>query len=99
MLRNLIDFTVYCMLRALIAVVQALPLEACEKGSAVLATLFTRVLNVRRRVVDDNLKQAFPTLTAEERQAIAWQMWRHLFLMMAEIAHTPRKIHETNWKE
>ncbi len=26
-------------------------------------------------------------------------MWRHLFLMIAEIAHTPRKVHETNWKE
>lgn len=99
MLRNLVDFTVYCLLRALIAVVQALPLDACEKGAGALATLFTRGLNVRRRVVDDNLRQAFPNLSADERKRIAWQMWRHLFLMMAEIAHTPRKIHETNWKE
>jgi KDO2-lipid IV(A) lauroyltransferase len=99
MLRNAIDFGVYCLLRVLIAVVQALPLEACEKGAEFLATLFTRVLNVRRRVVDDNLRQAFPNLTADERRAIAWLMWRHLFLMMAEIAHTPRKIHETNWKQ
>jgi KDO2-lipid IV(A) lauroyltransferase len=50
-------------------------------------------------VIDGNLRQAFPNLTADERQEIAWRMWRHLFLMMAEIAHTPRKIHETNWKE
>jgi KDO2-lipid IV(A) lauroyltransferase len=99
MLRKAIDFGVYCLLRALIAVVQALPLEACEKGAEFLATLFTRVLTIRRRVVDDNLRQAFPTLSADERRDVAWQMWRHLFLMMAEIAHTPRKIHETNWKE
>jgi KDO2-lipid IV(A) lauroyltransferase len=26
-------------------------------------------------------------------------MWRHLFLMCAEIAHTPRKVHRTNWRE
>ena len=99
MFRNAIDFSVYVLLRALIAVVQALPLEACEKGAEALATLFTRVLTVRRRVVDENLRQAFPKINAEERKAIAWQMWRHLLLMMAEIAHTPRKIHETNWKE
>jgi Kdo2-lipid IVA lauroyltransferase/acyltransferase len=99
MIRNAKDFSAYVILRALIAIVQALPLSACEKGAGVLATLFSRVIHLRRRVVDDNLKQAFPNLSADERKAIAWNMWRHLFLMMAEIAHTPRKIHETNWKE
>ena len=38
-------------------------------------------------------------MTADERDAITWQMWRHLILMIAEIAQTPRKVHETNWKE
>jgi KDO2-lipid IV(A) lauroyltransferase len=99
MFRHAMDFCVYMILRALIAVVQALPIEACDKGAQVLATVFTRFVPVRRRVVDDNLRQAFPNLSAEERRAIAWQMWHHLLLMMAEIAQTPRKIHETNWKE
>ncbi len=26
-------------------------------------------------------------------------MWEHLFLLVLEVAHTPRKIHETNWRE
>jgi KDO2-lipid IV(A) lauroyltransferase len=26
-------------------------------------------------------------------------MWEHLFLMLAEIAHFPRKVHDTNWRE
>jgi Kdo2-lipid IVA lauroyltransferase/acyltransferase len=99
MFRHAMDFCVYVMLRALIAVVQALPIEACDKGARVLATVFTRFVPVRRRVVDDNLRQAFPNSTGEERRTIAWQMWHHLLLMMAEIAQTPRKIHETNWKE
>ncbi len=99
MLRKPIDFAVYCLVRAIIAVVQALPMEVCETGCEVLATLFIRILPIRRKVVDDNLRQAFPELTAAQRKAIAWQMWRHLLLMMVEIAHTPRKIHETNWKE
>jgi KDO2-lipid IV(A) lauroyltransferase len=25
-------------------------------------------------------------------------MWEHLFLMVCEVAHTPRKVHETNWR-
>jgi KDO2-lipid IV(A) lauroyltransferase len=99
MLRKAADFSVYVLLRALVAVVQALPIEACEKGAAVLATLFTSVLGIRRQVVEDNLRQAFPKLTPVERKTMTWLMWRHLFLMMAEIAHTPRKIHDTNWKE
>jgi Kdo2-lipid IVA lauroyltransferase/acyltransferase len=99
MWRKVIDFGVYILVRAFVAVVQAVPIEACASGAEVLATLFTRVLRVRRGVVEDNLRQAFPHLTAGEREAMCWQMWRHLFLMMAEIAQTPRKIHETNWKE
>jgi KDO2-lipid IV(A) lauroyltransferase len=26
-------------------------------------------------------------------------MWRHLFLMVCEVAHAPRKIHETTWRD
>ena len=99
MWRKVADFGIYILLRALVALVQALPIEVCEKGAAVLATLFTRVLGIRRQVVEENLRQAFPNLIPAESQAMTWQMWRHLFLMMAEIAHTPRKIHETNWKQ
>jgi KDO2-lipid IV(A) lauroyltransferase len=94
-----IDFAAYVFIRVMIALVQALPLDACEKCAEVLATFFTRVVPIRRRVIDENLQTAFPSLTADERHCLSWQMWRHLFLMMAEIAQTPRKVHETNWKE
>jgi KDO2-lipid IV(A) lauroyltransferase len=99
MWRRAVDFSVYVFVRLLIAVVQALPLSACEQGAGWLAALFSRVLRIRRDVVEENLRTAFPTMPPAERDAIAWQMWRHLFLMAAEIAHTPRKVHETNWRE
>ena len=99
MIRQAIDFAVYILLRMFIAVVQALPIEACEKGAELLATLFANVLGIRRHVVRDNLRQAFPDLTVEQHKAMTWQMWRHLILMIVEIAQTPRKVHETNWKE
>ncbi|HEX3598489.1 MAG TPA: lipid A biosynthesis acyltransferase, partial [Lacipirellulaceae bacterium] len=99
MWRTAIDFSVYLLVRGAIAVVQALPLSWCEHGAEIIATLFGRVLRLRGHVVDKNLRIAFPGMTAEERDAVTWQMWRHLVLMIAEIAQTPRKVHETNWKE
>lgn len=98
-LQRAADFSVYCLVRGLIAVVQALPLEVCERGAGVLATLFARILKVRGKVIDENLGHAYPQLSSRQRSMIAWKMWRHLFLMVAEIAHTPRKIHRTNWKQ
>jgi len=99
MWRRAVDFSIYVLVRLTIAVVQALPLSVCERGAEWLATLFGRVLCIRRHVVEENLRTAFPNLTRQERDTITWRMWRHLFLMAAEIAHTPRKVHETNWKE
>jgi Kdo2-lipid IVA lauroyltransferase/acyltransferase len=98
-LRQGLDYAVYLSIRVLIALVQAVPLSVCEWGAEALATLAARVLRIRQHVVDENLRIAFPTLTEPERSAIAWRMWRHLFLMCAEIAHTPRKVHRTNWRE
>jgi KDO2-lipid IV(A) lauroyltransferase len=99
MWRRAIDFSVYLLVRVLIAVVQAVPLGACERGAEILATLIGRVLRVRGHIVEKNLAIAFPDMSADERDEITWQMWRHLILMIAEIAQTPRKVHETNWKE
>jgi KDO2-lipid IV(A) lauroyltransferase len=99
MWRTAIDFVVYLIIRMLIAAVQAFPLPACERGAELLATLFARALRFRGNVVDKNLRIAFPGMTAEERDAVTWEMWRHLILMIAEIAQTPRKVHETNWRE
>ena len=99
MWRRAIDFGVYVVVRLLAGFVQAMPLSICEKGSELLATLAGRVLRIRHQVVDENLRIAFPELNEHERAGMTWRMWRHLFLMCAEIAHTPRKVHRTNWRE
>ncbi|MBI3468428.1 MAG: lysophospholipid acyltransferase family protein, partial [Planctomycetes bacterium] len=54
---------------------------------------------IRRQVIDDNLRHAFPDRPADERRELARAMWEHLFLFVAEVAHVPRKIHETNWRD
>ncbi|HEX4414013.1 MAG TPA: lysophospholipid acyltransferase family protein [Lacipirellulaceae bacterium] len=99
MWRTAKDFAVYLFIRGAIVVIQALPLSACERGAEILATLFANIVRLRGSVVDKNLRIAFPGMTSEERDEVTWQMWRHLILMIAEIAQTPRKVHETNWRE
>jgi KDO2-lipid IV(A) lauroyltransferase len=99
MRQNAIDFAVYLFVRLLIAIVQAVPLAVCQRGAELLATLFGRFLRIRAATIEENLCTAFPALSAAERQTITWQMWRHLLLMICEMAQTPRKVHETNWKE
>ncbi len=38
-------------------------------------------------------------MSADQRLRLARRMWEHLFLLVLEVAHTPRKIHETNWRD
>lgn len=92
------DYLAYVAFRVIIAGVQATPLSACERGADLLAWLLHDVLRMRRRVVEENLRIAFPDWSDAERARTAKRMWRHLFLMVAEIAHTPRKVHRTTWR-
>jgi len=96
--QQVIDYSVYLAIRVVLCVVQALPLDLCERGASTLATLFGPVLGIRRRVIDENLQRAFPQTSAAARRRLAWQMWQHLFLMVAEIAHTQRMICNENWR-
>jgi KDO2-lipid IV(A) lauroyltransferase len=93
------DGAVYVAVRAVIAVVQALPLSTCERLAYRSAFLLYDVLRLRRGVIDDNLRLAYPHLSQAARRGIALGMWRHLLLMVAEVAQAPRKIHVTNWRE
>jgi len=82
-----------------IAAVQALPLSACDRLASFLAWLVGEKIGFRRKVVEENLQTAFPEWAPQQRRRCARRMWRHLFLMVTEIAHTPRKMHRTNWRE
>jgi Kdo2-lipid IVA lauroyltransferase/acyltransferase len=98
-LRTACDYLVYLVVRILIGLVQAVPLEMGVSVARGLAWLFCDALKIRGKVVDENLRHAFPTLSAAARHRLARQMWEHLFLLVLEVAQTPRKIHETNWRE
>jgi KDO2-lipid IV(A) lauroyltransferase len=63
-----------------------------------LGWVLWHLVRLRRSTIDANLRIAFPSSTARQRGAIALGMWEHLYLMLAEIAHAPRKVHRTNWR-
>lgn len=93
------DFPVYLVLRLLLCVVQALSLETCARLSKSLAWFAADVLKLRRQVIDDNLCCAFPSMSEHERRNLERGMWEHLFLLVTEVMHAPRKIHDTNWRD
>ncbi len=97
--RRLVDYLVYLFVRVLICLVQAIRIETGQRLACRMAWLFGDVLRIRAGVVDDNLAHAFTDLSAAQRKRLAGQMWEHLFLLVLEVAHAPRKIHETNWRQ
>lgn len=92
------DYSGYLALRLVIATIQSLPLSACEVAAKGFAWLAGDVLRFRRKVLIENLTIAFPD-RPEEYQDLIRRTWQHLFLLVAEIAHTSRKVHRTNWRE
>lgn len=97
--KQVVDYLVYVAVRILICMVQALRIETGRSVARGLARLLGDVLKIRAAVVDDNLAHAFPEMAPAERKQLAGRMWEHLFLLVLEVAHAPRKIHETNWRD
>ncbi len=93
------DYPVYCVLRLLLCLVQALPLETCARLAGSIAWIAMDVLRLRKQTVEENLCCAFPQLTKPERRNLERRMWEHLFLLVTEVVHAPRKIHDTNWRD
>jgi Kdo2-lipid IVA lauroyltransferase/acyltransferase len=97
--RQIADFLVYLVVRMAICIVQAVRIETGQRLARIFARLFCDLLRVRGDVVDDNLLHAFPESSPAERRCLARRMWEHLFVLVLELAHAPRKIHETNWRD
>jgi KDO2-lipid IV(A) lauroyltransferase len=97
-LQRLLDWFVYFAVRVFICIVQALRIETCDRIARGLALLACHVVRLRFDVTDDNLKHVYPEWTPSQRRRLARRMWHHLILMVCEVAHVPRKVHDTNWR-
>jgi Kdo2-lipid IVA lauroyltransferase/acyltransferase len=98
MFRNVTDRLAYLVVRCVICTMQTASLENCERSCSVLAWLID-FLPLRRKTIDENLRLVFGELPRHQSAALRRSMWRHLLLMICEIAHAPRKIHRTNWRD
>jgi Kdo2-lipid IVA lauroyltransferase/acyltransferase len=96
--KTAVDFVAYLVIRVFICIVQATSIEACQYFAHALGWLAADVLKLRRKTVDENLRHVFPQQTEPQRRKMKRRMWEHLFLMVCEIAHAPRKLHDTNWR-
>ena len=93
------DYLVYLLVRILFCVVQSLSLEAGKAFARKMAFFFTRMVPIRRKLLHENLKIAFPELDKAERYVIIRAMWEHLFLMGVEVALARRRIRDFNWSD
>ena len=93
------DFAVYVVVRILICVVQAMRIETGQQIARAAGVAVLRCAARARHRGGRQSGHAFLELSAAERLRLARQMWEHLFVMVIEMAHTPRKIHETNWRD
>ncbi|MDR2763176.1 MAG: lysophospholipid acyltransferase family protein [Planctomycetaceae bacterium] len=93
-----VDFLVYLLVRVIFCVMQSISLESGHLVSRELAKIFTFVIPIRRRLLNENLQIAFPESTSVERREIILKMWEHLFLMGVEVSLAGRKIRDLNWK-
>jgi Kdo2-lipid IVA lauroyltransferase/acyltransferase len=96
--RHAADYLVYLAVRIAVCCVQAIPLRACRSAAGMLATLCTDVLRLRQNVIAENLAIAYPELSPAQVRRMTWEMWEHLFLMVAEIAHAPRKLRRSTYR-
>src|SRR5262245_8830805 len=74
-------------------------IEKCAAWARVLSIAVFDVLRIRRIIVEQNLATAYPHICHSERSQAARRMWQHLLVMVEEIAHAPRKIHDSNWRK
>jgi KDO2-lipid IV(A) lauroyltransferase len=97
--KQVTDWLLYLVVRGFVCLVQTWRMETCQSLSRFLAWFACDVCAMRGDVLDENLRTAFPHWDKAERRRVGRAMWEHLFLMMCEIAHAPRKIHRRNWHQ
>ena len=97
--KRITDWCAYLTVRVIVCLVQAVRIETCEVLADFCAWLAYDRLRFRRTIVEENLKHAFPHFTVEKRDQLGRQMWRHIILLVCELAHAPRKMHKENWQE
>ncbi len=79
---------VYFLFRCFARLISLLPFPILYLLSDCLAFKLEYVFRYRKRVIDNNLKNAFPKLTEQERKRIRKQYYRHIADLVMEVIKT-----------
>lgn len=96
---NCVDWLLYVALRCIVCAMQSISLESCDRICRVLAKILADWTQLRRDITDENLQRVYGNISCAQKSLLRRKMWHHLLLMVCEIAHAPRKIHRTNYRD
>lgn len=97
---RLTDYLVYVLVRLIFCVIQAISFRLALALADALAWLAYRIDKRHRLAAQENLRYAFPEITAPDaidRRVRA--VYRHFCRLLMEIAHLPRRLHTGNWRQ
>jgi KDO2-lipid IV(A) lauroyltransferase len=98
--RPALDYSVYLVVRLVVAVAQSLSIRQSYAFADRLATLLYRVDKRHRAVAMENLRLAFGDEYDEAgRDRIVRGVYQHFCRMLMEMLHIPRKLHPTTWRD
>jgi KDO2-lipid IV(A) lauroyltransferase len=97
---RLIHLAVYVAIRAVVCVIQAVPVAVALRIADGIAWCLYRFVPARRRVALENLAIAFPETASDPARghALVLGMYRHFLRALVETLLMPRKFHVTNWR-
>jgi KDO2-lipid IV(A) lauroyltransferase len=95
-----LDFAVYLVIRAVVGVIQTVPVPAAFWLADRIAGLLHRYVPSRRRIALENLVAAYPELASQPERAdeLVRKMYIHFVRAVVEALLLGRKLHVTNWR-
>jgi KDO2-lipid IV(A) lauroyltransferase len=96
---RLLDFAVYCVVRVVVSVVQALNWTQALKLADWLGWLAHRVNRRHREVAVENLRATFPDMDAARIDALVRATYRHWARAVVEMLRLPRTLGKKNLEE
>lgn len=97
--KTIVDVASYALVRAVVAVVQVMPMDMGDSMCRGLAWVLTGPIKIRQRITDENLSRVFPDATPSQRLSLKRAMWHSLLVMGCEIAWAQRRLHLCNWSQ
>jgi len=97
--RTAFHLAVYCLVRLLSALVQALPLPAAYGFAGRVAQIAAVINRRHRRVAEENLRHAFGvSLSDNQRRRMVLAVYEHFGKLLVEFLHLPRRFRGANAK-